>query len=43
MNTKNDDPGKLLKTVVSKLKTWGEFNLNNPQSNISLIELKIIQ
>ena len=43
MNTKNDDPIKLLKLWFQSKKTWERFNLNNFQGNISLIELKFIQ
>ena len=38
MNTKNDNLGKLLELWFQSKKTWGEFNLNNPQGNILLIE-----
>ena len=43
MNTNNDDPEKLLKLWFQNKKPWRGFNLNNPQGNISLIELKFIQ
>ena len=42
MNTNNDDLEKLLKLWFQSKKLWGGFNLNNPQGNISLIELMFI-
>ena len=37
---KEQSPRKLMKLWFHR---WGGFNLNNPQGNISLIELKFVQ